>query len=58
MRREPREDPYMAEKLKPEVVRLAETLLRNLENYDKATCKDNAPQLKVQLLRYIKKSRN
>jgi len=57
MRKTPREDPFMAEKLEPEVFSLAENLLRNLENYDKATCKDNAPQLRVQLLRYIKKNR-
>ena len=57
MRKEPREDPYWAEKLKPEVHRLAEELLRNLESYDNATCKNNAPQLKAQLLRFIKKTR-
>ena len=52
-----REDPFWAEKLKPEVHRLAEELLRNLESYDKVTCKENAPQLKAQLLRFIKKMR-
>ena len=57
MRKNDREDPYWAEKLKPEVHRLAEELLRNLESYDKATCRDNAPQLKAQLLRFIKKMR-
>ncbi len=57
MRKQTREDPFWAEKLKPEVHRLAEELLRTLDSYDKATCHDNAPQLRAQLLRFIKKTR-
>ncbi len=50
-------DIYWAEKLEPEVIRLAEELLRNLQSYDNASGKNNAPQLKVQLMRFVKRMR-
>ena len=52
-----RPDIYMAEKLKPEVHRQAQDLLRSLQSYDRATGVENAPQLKAQLMRFIKKTR-
>ena len=50
-------DLYWSQKLEPEVIRLAEELLRNLQSYDAASGKDNAPQLKVQLMRFVKRMR-
>ena len=50
-------DIYLAEKLRPEVLRISNELLRTLQSYDKATGEENAPQLKVQLLRFVKKMR-
>jgi hypothetical protein len=50
-------DLFWSQKLEPEVVRLAEELLKTLQSYDRASGKDNAPQLKVQLLRFAKKMR-
>ena len=50
-------DLYWTEKLEPEVIRLAEELLRNLQSYDTASGKNNAPQLKVQLMRFVKRMR-
>ena len=50
-------DIYMSQKLEPEVYRLAGELLRSLQSYDAASGNNNAPQLRVQLMRFLKKMR-
>lgn len=51
-------DPYLEEKLKPNLLDAATKLQRLLEKYDQASGRKNAPQLKAQLARFIKKMRS
>ena len=52
-----RVDPYLEQLLKPQLLEAVNKLQSILDKYDKASGKDNAPQLKAQLARFIKKNR-
>ena len=58
MAKKNRVDPFLEGKLRPRLIEAAKDLQSILEKYDKASGQDNAPQLKAQLARFIKKNRS